>query len=210
MLPGSDGGTDDGGDPSYHRTDDRTDDQTDGDGWPLDGEGRSIPTPSHRQIWLTMGLLGALLVGGIVLLVTKNQGSSPRSITPVSGAATTLGSQGTLPIGSSHSGGAVALELSLRSRVGGCWDDAEPGGADGSYRQDYHFAAGVSCGGPGWDIDVELFDSNGHAATAAARSSRSQPTYRAGNLLVVLAPTAGASTRTAVASLPGLSQVSPR
>ncbi len=180
----------------------------DDDGWSGDGEGRTLPAPSHRQIWLTVVLVGVLLVVGIVLLVTKSHGSSTKSITAVSGAATTLAGPGTLPIGSSHSGGAVALELSLRSKVGGCWDDAEPGGADGAYRQDFHFAAGLPCGGKGWDIDVELFDSNGQAATAAARSSRAQSTYRAGNLVVIVATTADAGTRTAVASQSGLSPVS--
>jgi hypothetical protein len=172
------------------------------------GEGRPLPSPSHRQIWLTVALVSIVLVVGIVLLVTKSGGSSAKSITPVSGVATTLAGTGTLPIGSPHSGGAVALELSLRSKVGGCWDDAEPGGPDGAYRQDYHFAAGLPCGGQGWDIDVQLFDSNGHAASAAARSSRAQSTYRSGNLVVIVAPTASAGTRTAVASQPGLSAVS--
>jgi hypothetical protein len=186
----------------------------DDDSWSDDGEGHSLPAPSHRQIWLTAVLVGILLVVGIVLLVVKSHGSSTSSIKPAGGVGTTLAGPGTLPIGSAHSGGAVALELSLRSKVGGCWDDAEPGGADGAYRQDFHFAAGHPCGGGGWDIDVELFDSNGQAATAAARSSRTQSspaqsTYRAGNLVVIVAPTADAGTRTAVASQPGLSPISP-
>jgi hypothetical protein len=145
-----------------------------------------------------------------VLLVTKSRGSASKPITPVSGAVTTAPASGTLPIGSSHSGSAVALELSLRSKLGGCWDDAEPGGADGSYRQDFHFAPGLPCGGTGWDIDVELFDSNSNAAAAGARSSRVQSTYRSGNILVLLGPAADASTRAAVASQPGLSRVSPQ
>jgi hypothetical protein len=192
---------------------------SDDDTWSDDREGHSLPAPSHRQIWVTAVLVGILLVVGIVLLVAKSDGSSTSSINPVSGAVTTLPGTGTLPIGSPHSGGAVALELSIRSKVGGCWDDAEPGGADGAYRQDYHFAAGHPCGGEGWDVDVELFDSNGKAVTAASQSSRSQSTpahstpaqstYRAGNMVVILAPAAGAGVRTAVASQPGLSPVSP-
>jgi len=179
-------------------------------GLPLAGEGRSLPAPSHRQIWLTVVLVGIVLVVGIVLLVNKTQGGSTKSLTPANGAATTLARPGSLPIGNAHAGSAVALELSLRSKLGGCWDDAEPGGADGSYRQDYHFAAGLPCGGKGWDIDVELFDSTGHAATAAARSTLVKSTYQSGNILVVVAPTAATGTRAAVASQTGFSPASPR
>ena len=182
---------------------------SDDEGWSGegDGEGRALRAPSHRQIWLTVALVTIVLVVGIVLLLTKSGGSSTKSITPVSGVATTLVGPGTLPIGSPHSGGAVALELSIRGKVGGCWDDAEPGGADGAYRQDFHFAAGQPCGGQGWDIDIELFDSNGQAATAAGRSSRPQSTYRSGNLVVIVAQAADPGTRTAVASQPGLRPV---
>jgi hypothetical protein len=183
---------------------------SDDDGFPAEDRRSGPRALSHRQIAITIVLTGILLIVGIVLLVTKAQGSSSKTITPVSGAGTTASGPGTLPIGSSHSGSAVALELSLRSKLGGCWDDAEPGGADGAYRQDFHFAAGLPCGGQGWDIDVELFDSNGQAAAAGARSSQAQSTYREGNMLVLVGPAADASTRTAVASQPGLSRVSPQ
>jgi hypothetical protein len=178
-------------------------------GLPLAGEGRSLPAPSHRQIWLTVVLVGIVLVVGIVLLIHKTQGST-KSITPASGTAATTTRPGTLPIGNARAGSAVALELSLRSKLGGCWDDAEPGGTDGAYRQDFHFATGRPCGGTGWDIDVELFDSTGHAATAAARSTLVKSTYQSANILVVVAPAAATGTRAAVASQPGLSPASPQ
>jgi hypothetical protein len=57
---------------------------------------------------------------------------------------------------------------------------------------------------------VELFDSAGHAATAAARSTLVESTYQSGNILVVVAPTAATGTRGAVASQPGLSPASPQ
>jgi hypothetical protein len=180
----------------------------DDDGLPTEAQRSSLRKPSERQIVLTVVLTGILLIVGIVVLVAKMQGNSGNPATSAGAAGVT--EPGTLPIGSPHSGSAVALELSLRSRLGGCWDDAEPGGADGAYRQDFHFAAGLPCGGTGWNIDVELFDSNGHAAAAGARSSRVQSTYRSGNMLVLLGPAADAGTRTAVASQPGLSRVSPQ
>jgi hypothetical protein len=189
----------------------------DDDGFPAEDRRSGLRKPSPRQIGLTVVLTGILLIVGIVLLATKMQGNSTNPATSAGGAGATAGGSntsapgsGTLPIGSPHSGSAVALELALRSRLGGCWDDAEPGGADGSYRQDFHFAAGLPCGGTGWDVDVELFDSNGHAAAAGTRSSRLQSTYRAGNMLVLIGPAADAGTRTAVASQPGLSLVSPQ
>jgi hypothetical protein len=182
---------------------------SDNDGFPAEAQRSSPRKPSSRQIGITVVLTVILLIVGIVLLVTRMQGNSSNPATSAGGAGATA-PPGTLPIGSSHSGSAVALELSLRSRLGGCWDDAEPGGSDGSYRQDFHFASGLPCGGSGWDIDVELFDSNGHAAAAGARSSRVQPTYRSGNMLVLLGPTADTGTRAAVASQPGLSRVSPQ
>ena len=184
--------------------------RSDDDGFTVEAQRSSLRKPSSRQIGLTVVLTVILLIVGIVLMVTKMQGDSSNPATSAGGAGATAPGPGTLPIGSPHSGSAVALELALRSKLGGCWDDAEPGGADGSYRQDFHFAAGLPCGGTGWDIDVELFDSNGHAAAAGARSSRVQSTYRSGNMLVLLGPAADAGTRTAVASQPGLSRVSPQ
>jgi hypothetical protein len=182
---------------------------SDDDGFPTEAERSSFRKPSPRQIGLTVVLTGILLIVGIVLLVAK-MGNSNNPATSAGGTGATAPGSGTLPIGSPHSGSAVALELSLRSKLGGCWDDAEPGGSDGSYRQDFHFASGRPCGGTGWDIDVELFDSNGHAAAAAARSGRIQSTYRSGNMIVLLGPAADAGTRTAVSSQPGLSRVSPQ
>jgi hypothetical protein len=183
---------------------------TDDEGFPVDPQRSSLRKPSPRQIGLTVVLTGILLIVGIVLLVTKMQVNSSNPATSAGGAGVTEPGAGTLPIGSPHSGSAVALELSLRSKLGGCWDDAEPGGTDGSYRQDFHFASGLPCGGTGWDIDIELFDSNGNAAAAGVRSSRIQSTYRSGNMLVLLSPAADAGTRTAVASQSGLSRVSPQ
>jgi hypothetical protein len=211
---------------------------SDDDGFPPEAERSSLRKPSQRQIVLTAVLTGILLIVGIVLLASKMQANSsnpatsagaagatapgPGASTPGSGSSapgpgsstpgpgSTAPGPGTLPIGSPHSGSAVALELSLRAKLGGCWDDAEPGGTDGSYRRDFHFGSGLPCGGTGWDIDVELFDSNGHAAAAGARASRVQSTYRAGNMLVLVGPAADAGTRAAVAAEPGLSRVSPQ
>jgi hypothetical protein len=170
---------------------------------------RDFPGPSRRQIWITVVLMGALLTVGIVLLVTQHHGSRS-TLSSVTATATTVAAHDTLPIGSSYSGSAVALELALRSDLGGCWDDAEPGGTDGAYRQDFHFPTGSPCGGDGWDVDIELFDSNGLAAAAGPKSSPGESRFRTGNILVVVAASADPNALRAVESQPGLERVSPK
>jgi hypothetical protein len=177
-------------------------------GMPVGEDGRTLSGPSRRQIWITAVLMGALLSVGIVLLLTEGHGrSTPPAPTGAAATTSTVAAHDTLPIGSLHSGSAVALELALRATLGGCWDDAEPGGTDGAYRQD--FPTGSACGGSGWDVVIELFDSNGQAASAVPKLMPSRGAYRSGNMLVVVASTADANTLRAVASQPGLVQVSP-
>ncbi len=174
---------------------------------PVAEDGHTISGPSRRQIWITAVLMVALLAVGISVLLTQGHGRSTPAAPAGADTAPTVAAHDTLPIGSAHSGSAVALELALRAALGGCWDDAEPGGSDGAYRQDFHFPTGSECGGAGWDVAIELFDSNGQATSAAPKLKSNRGAYRSGNMLVVVAATAAANAQRAVASQPGLERV---
>jgi hypothetical protein len=163
-----------------------------------------------------VGLLAVVIAGGTFALVNKSGGSpgptpgtTPAAKAPgASTAAVSSGPTSTVP-GSSGEAAADAarVEIALRSAIGGCWDDAEAGAADGAYRQDYHHPAGKSCGGAGWDIDMQFF-ANSQAAARAGRSvAAPEKAYTDGLNLIVVAGDASAATRRAVASHPGVRPV---
>ena len=169
------------------------------------GKKRRVRAPSRRQIAWTVALVVVVAGVGVAAVTTKNSSAPPTSAAP----STAAGADPTttvVPIVSSALD-AVNLEIALREGLGGCWQNAEPGGADGAYRQDYHHPDGRPCRGAGWDIDVELFATAERAAAAATSVSPGQSAYTVSNALVVVAATADPTVARAVAAQPGVKPV---
>ncbi len=96
-----------------------------------------------------------------------------------------------------------------RAPTGGCWDqDATEGPAFGSYRHDLYYPGGARCGGGGWAVDVQLFNTPQQAATAADNATPGA-VYHYYEDVVQVAPTAPHQIADIIATTPGLQTVRP-
>ena len=102
---------------------------------------------------------------------------------------------------------AVNTEVAVTTKLHGCWSDAQPGNAAGAYRQDYYYPSGGHCQGPGWLIDVELFNQPAPTEAAYQDAPAGSALYRDNNTLVVVLATTPQSLQNYVRTIPGLTPV---
>jgi hypothetical protein len=105
---------------------------------------------------------------------------------------------------------AVNTEVAVTTKLHGCWSDAQPGNAADAYRQDYYYPSGGDCQGPGWLIDVELFNQPAPTQAAERDAPAGSTLYRDNNTLVVVPATAPRSVQHVVRDIPGLNPVTRR
>jgi hypothetical protein len=169
------------------------------------GRNGRFPTPSRRQISWTVGLVALTAGLGVAAVLTKHS-STPASTAVTSTTTASPTTPGTTPdVGEAVA--AINLEIDLREKLGGCWQNAEPGGPNGAYRQDFHYPSGHACLGSGWDLDIQFFSTTEQAQAAATRLTRGASGYTVGTDLVEVSSRAAPSIRDVLNTQPGVTAI---